>query len=221
MQTYSEVEVHDMFNQSLSHLTTELALKANVVYTYTRRTIDTNIEILRADTASKLALTYKKDEVFNTYEVNDLFTQTLSTLDASIEYLRADTASKLLLNCNKEEVCNTYEVNDLFVQTLSTLNDGLATKAPIDGVYNKSQLDGFFILNDPYYFQAPLQQVIVIDPNRKTGTKLELRVNLSNLPELSVSDNIYSNDILVLTNLTAYNKTEINAQRAGTLPPAT
>jgi hypothetical protein len=44
-----------MMNQSLSHLTNELALKANVVETYARGTVDNNIAALQADTASKLA----------------------------------------------------------------------------------------------------------------------------------------------------------------------
>jgi hypothetical protein len=69
--TYSEAEVNDMMNQSLSHLTNELALKASVVEAYARGTVDNNITAaLQADTASKLALTYNKIEVFNTYEVN-------------------------------------------------------------------------------------------------------------------------------------------------------
>ena len=72
-------------------------------------------------------------------------------------------------------------------------------KANMDAVYIKSQTDNFIILNDPYLVQAPLQKVFVIDPNREAGTKLNLRVDGAKVPELSVSDNIYSNGNLVLT----------------------
>jgi hypothetical protein len=67
-----------MMNQSLSHLTNELALKANIVETYARGTVDNNIAALQADTASKLALTYNKVEVFNTYDANEFLHSDLS-----------------------------------------------------------------------------------------------------------------------------------------------
>ena len=115
-----------------------MALQANVVETYPRGTIDTNIETLRADTASNLLLNYNKVEVFNTYEINEL----------------------------------------LFTQTLTTISDELATKANVDGVYNKSQIDNFFILNDPSLVQAPLQKVFVTDRNREAGTKRSRVISL-------------------------------------------
>jgi hypothetical protein len=231
-QSYSEEEVNDMFNQTLSHLTDALALKANAVETYARGTIDHNIAALRTGTATKLGLNYNKDEVFNTYEIHDMFSQTLTSFTDSLATLQTDTDTKLGLKHNKVEVFNTYEFNDMFTQTItaladglatkanvSALTDGLATKANVSGVYTTTQVDNLLIANNPYLVQEPLQRVVVIDPSR-AGTKLKLRIDFANIPELSVSDNIYSNGNLLLTDLTAYNKTEINAQRAGILSPS-
>ena len=74
-----------MINQSLSHVTTELALKANVVETYSRGTIDDNLNNLRTATVSKLAFKYNMAQTFSSYEISDMFIQTFSTLNTGLD----------------------------------------------------------------------------------------------------------------------------------------
>ena len=62
LETYSEAEVDNMMNQSLSDLGSQLSLKANIAQIYSRTMIDSNIEILRADTDTKVALNYNKEQ---------------------------------------------------------------------------------------------------------------------------------------------------------------
>jgi hypothetical protein len=127
-----------MMNQSLSHLTNELSLKTNVVETYDRGTIDANIETLRADTASNLLLNYNKDEVFNTYEVNEMFVQTLTDTTAKLAF-KADITSAYNKSATDTEL--TKKANHATTNTKPETAALLALKADITSVYTEAATD--------------------------------------------------------------------------------
>ena len=119
LQTYSEPEVNNMMNQKLVYLDSQLILKANVLQTYSRGTIDTNIETLRADTATKLTLHYNKTQTFSQSEFNDKFVQALTAQTTALapKANTADVYTKFL-TYSKEQTFSQTEVNDMFTQTL-------------------------------------------------------------------------------------------------------
>jgi hypothetical protein len=125
-----------MMNQSLSHLTNELALKANVVETYARGTVDNNMAALQADTASNLALTYNKVEVFNTYEVKEFFTLTLADTTARLAS-KADITSVYTTTAKSTEL--DEKANQTTTNTKTEAAASLALKADITSVYTKTE----------------------------------------------------------------------------------
>ena len=56
LETYSEAEVDNMMNQSLSYLGSQLSLKANIAQTYSRTMIDSNIKNLTSRHGYKTSL---------------------------------------------------------------------------------------------------------------------------------------------------------------------
>jgi hypothetical protein len=102
LETFSDKGVNCKMAQGQIHLNRELALKANVLDTYTRATIDGYIEALRDETTTKLGLAYTKEQVLNAYEVNTNFTLT-----------HKDYNTKLALKSDITSVYTTTQVDDL------------------------------------------------------------------------------------------------------------
>jgi hypothetical protein len=160
IETFSNTEVNDKMAQAQTQLTSQLALKANVLNTYNRATIDGNIKALRDETTEKLDLVYNKEQVFNTYEVNENFTLTIADYTAKIAALRDETTTKLGLVYNKEEVLNTYEANENFTQTIADYTAKIASKSDIENVYTKTQINNLVNAKEPEFITvSPIQKI--------------------------------------------------------------
>jgi alpha-galactosidase len=160
-----------MMNQAQTHLTSELALKANVLDTYTREVIDSNIAALQTSTATNLALkanvleTYTQETILSLItglqtdtaekaelKANVLDTYTRAKINDNILALQTDTTEKLGLKYNKTEVFNTSEVDAFFAQYLELVN----TKT------NDEQVRAIVNAYDPYTVEAPLEKGIIL-----------------------------------------------------------
>jgi hypothetical protein len=127
-----------------------------------------------------LLITPKADkaDVYDKTEIEALLGQRapkFNTITPLEQHINSETGeTELSLSTTLGELIHT-KADSTYV------DEELAKKANDESTYSKTQIDSFFIRNDPYLVKAPLQKAMVIDPDRSAGNKVQLQVDFSEL----------------------------------------